>query len=57
MNKALKGTLAGLLVVTTGPFGLVAIGIYLLRKNREELQAQTRLLNQINNTPSIEEIK
>ena len=53
----MKGALAGLLVAVTGPFGLVAIGIYLLRKNRQELQAQTRLLNQINNTPSIEETK
>ncbi len=53
----MKGALAGLLVAVTGPFGLVAIGIYLLRKNREELQKQTRLLNEVVNTKSPEESK
>ena len=51
----MKGALAGLLVAVTGPFGLVAIGIYLIRKNRQELQAQTRLLNQVVITKSPED--
>ena len=51
MNPALKGALAAALVVITGPIGLVAIGIYYLRKSREEQQKQTELLKQVVITP------
>ena len=51
MNPALKGALAAALVVLTGPIGLVAIGIYYLRKSREETQKQTELLKQVVITP------
>lgn len=57
MNKALKGALAGLLVVTTGPIGLVAIGIYYLRKQHEQSLKQTELLTKVTITPSTEDSK
>lgn len=51
MNPALKGAAAALLVVLTGPIGLVAVGIYYLRKSQEEQQKQTELLKQVVITP------
>ena len=51
MNPALKGALAAALVVLTGPIGLLAQGIYYLRKSREEQQKQTELLKQVVITP------
>ena len=51
MNPALKGALAAALVVLTGPIGLVAIGVYYLRKGQEEQLKQTELLKQAVTTP------
>ena len=56
MNKALKGAIAGLLVVTTGPIGLIAIVIYYARKQHEESLKQTELLKKVVITPSPEEL-
>ena len=44
MNPLLKGALVGALVAITGPIGLVALGVYYLRKSQEEQQKQTQLL-------------
>ena len=51
MNPALKGALAAALVVLTGTIGLLALGVYFLRKNQEEQQKQTELLKQVVITP------
>ena len=47
----LKGLGAGLLVATTGPIGILLIGVYYLRKQSEEQQKQTALLTQSTITP------
>jgi len=53
MNSATKGALMGALVVLTGPIGLVAVGVYYLRKSQEEHKRQTQLLEQaLNNSES-----
>lgn len=54
MNNVTKGAIAGLLVVTTGPIGLIAIGIYYLRKQHEQSLKQTELLRKVTITPSPE---
>ena len=46
MNKFLKGLLVGVLVAITGPFGLIAILIYVVRKHQIEQQKQTQLLTE-----------
>ena len=46
MNPALKGALAAVLVVVTGPIGLIAVGVYYLRKSQEEQKRQTHLLTE-----------
>ena len=46
MNRLTKAALAGLAVALTGPIGLIAIGVYYLRKNYEQQQKQTALLTQ-----------
>ena len=50
MNKATKGALMGGLVVLTGPIGLIAVGIYFLRKQHDEQKRHTELLEQALNT-------
>ena len=47
MNNVTKGALAGLLVVTTGPIGLIAICIYYMRKQHEQSLKQTELLRKV----------
>jgi len=51
MNKATKGALAAALVVATGPIGLIAIGIYFLRKQHDQQKRQTELLEKVIITP------
>ena len=51
MNPLLKGALVGALVAITGPIGLIAVGIYYLRKSQEEQKRQTELLSQVVITP------
>ena len=53
MNRLTKADLAGLAVGLTGPIGLIAIGVYYLRKNNEQQQKQTALLTQ--STPTNEQ--
>ena len=55
MNNVTRGALAGLLVVTTGPIGLIAIGIYYLRKQHEQSLKQTELLRKVVITKTPEE--
>lgn len=52
MNPALKDGLAALLVICTGPIGLIAIGIYLLKQHRDELRKQTQILTNVVITPT-----
>ena len=56
MSKFMKGALAGLLVAVTGPFGLVAIAIFYLRKQHEQSLKQTELLRKVVVTKSSEEL-
>lgn len=51
MSPALKGGLAALLVICTGPIGLLAIGVYFMRKTHEEQKLQTQILNSVVITP------
>jgi hypothetical protein len=46
MNRLFKGLLIGVLVAITGPFGLIAVLIYAVRKHQIEQQKQTQLLTQ-----------
>ena len=54
MNNVTKGALAALLVCVTGPIGLIAIGIYYLRKQHEQSLKQTELLKKVVITKSLE---
>ena len=52
MNSAVKGALAAGLVVLTGPFGLLALGVYFLRKSHDEQKRQSEILTQVTITPT-----
>ena len=52
MNSAVKGALAAGLVVLTGPFGLLALGIYFLRKSHDEQKRQSEILSNVVITPT-----
>ena len=46
MNKFLKGLLVGVLVAITGPFGLIAVGVYVIHKRLVAQQQQTQKLTE-----------
>ena len=52
MGSAMKGAAAALLVVLTGPIGLLAIGVYFLRKSHDEQKRQTQILTNVVITPT-----
>jgi hypothetical protein len=52
MTPAVKGALAAGLVVLTGPFGLLALGVYFLRKQADEQKRQTQILSNVVITPT-----